>query len=316
MKTQILTGAQFSTYRIGGPLEEVYQPESREETLALLTRIAPQIQSGERKITLLGWGGNTIIASQGISGITIVTRKLTWIDPLGPETFRFAGGVHLAKASKVAQQHALTGAEYMIGIPGTIGGAIRMNAGALGQETGQVVRSAMIFNFETGELERWSAADLSFRYRHSAIDPKIHMVVEAELVFTPGDRGKITEMMEHSVQFRKTHHPVEPNGGSVFKNPYPRDSEKGFMTAGWMLDRLEAKTWREGGVMVSPRHANFIVNVNEGTSTDVLRLMTRMKRAMKAEYDVDAHVENIFLGDATEEEQQLWKELTGETLIG
>lgn len=88
------------------------------------------------------------------------------------------------------------------------------------------------------------------------------------------------------------------------------------MTAGWMLDRLEAKTWREGGVMVSPRHANFIVNVNEGTSTDVLRLMTRMKRAMKAEYDVDAHVENIFLGDATEEEQQLWKELTGETLIG
>lgn len=193
----------------------------------------------------------------------------------------------------------------MIGIPGTMGGAVRMNAGALGQETADLVQSVRLFNLQTGEVEIWTSEQLQFSYRKSAIDPAQHIILSAELEFTPGDAPRIHQMMEQSVQFRKTHHPKEPNGGSVFKNPSKE------MPMGKLMDELGAKgNWKEGGVMVSPLHGNFIVNVDNGTSTDVLRLMLRMKNAIKSHYKLDTHPENLLLGDATEEEQILWRELS------
>jgi UDP-N-acetylmuramate dehydrogenase len=255
----------------------------------------------------LGWGGNSIIASAGIRGVTIITRKLDWVEPKSATSIAFGAGVHLAKSASVALKHALTGGEYMIGIPGTIGGAIRMNAGALGQETAELVRSVTVFNLESAELETWLPEQLGFSYRKSSIDPRRHIVLSAELEFQPGNAAEISAMMEKSVNFRKTHHPKEPNGGSVFKNPSKE------MPAGKLMEELGAKgQWREGGAMVSPLHGNFIVNVDNATSTDVLRLMLRMKRAVRERYDLDAHPENLFLGEATEEEQALWQELLRE----
>jgi UDP-N-acetylmuramate dehydrogenase len=162
-----------------------------------------------------------------------------------------------------------------------------------------------VFNLETGLLETWLPEQLGFRYRWSEIDPAKHIVLSAELEFQPGNVATISEMMDQSVNFRKTHHPKDPNGGSVFKNPSKE------MPAGRLMEELGAKgQWREGGVMVSPLHGNFIVNIDNGTSTDVLRLMHRMKRAIKESYGLDAHPENLFLGEATEEEQALWRDLT------
>lgn len=297
---QTLMGANFTTYRIGGPLQEAYQPATEAELIAILR----EVQRTGKQLTVLGWGGNSIIASRGISGVTIITRKLDWVEPKSPTRIAFGAGVHLAKSASAALKQSLTGGEYMIGIPGTIGGAIRMNAGALGQETSEVVRSVNLFNLQTGDVETWLPEQLGFSYRKSSIDPQTHIILSAELEFQPGDAAKIAEMMDQSVAFRKTHHPKEPNGGSVFKNPSKE------MPAGRLLEELGAKgNWREGGAMVSPLHGNFIVNMDNGTSTDVLKLMLRMKRAIHERYGLDAHPENLLLGDATDEEIALWREL-------
>ncbi|MBX2861251.1 MAG: UDP-N-acetylmuramate dehydrogenase [Vampirovibrio sp.] len=306
-------GSGFTTYRIGGPLDEIYKPNSFEEACANLQEIRSRIQLEHHVLTILGWGGNTIIASAGIRGITLITRKMDWVENLGNNRFQFGAGVHLAKSAKVAQDTSLTGGEYMIGIPGTIGGAIRMNAGALKQETAEIVREATIFNMETGGIETWDHERLGFHYRKSAIQPDQHIVLQAVLEFTSGDPTDIAQRMDGSVQFRKTHHPTEPNGGSVFKNPDVSEFKdpESKMSAGQLLDKLGARTWEEGGVRVCPIHANFIINDRQGTSTDILRLMTRMKRAAFDAYGVCLHPENLFIGDATEEEKDLWAELKG-----
>lgn len=298
---QVLMGAQFTTYRIGGPLDEAYQPRSEAEMVNILR----QTQAAGKPLTLLGWGGNSIIASAGIRGVAIITRKLDWVEPITDTRIAFGAGVHLAKAASVALKHGLTGGEFMIGIPGTIGGAVRMNAGALGQETANLVRSVNLYNLETAQLETWLPEQLGFQYRKSVIDPLKHVVLSAELEFQPGNPAEISATMTKSVQFRKTHHPKEPNGGSVFKNPSKE------MPAGKLMEELGAKgQWREGGAMVSPLHGNFIVNVDNATSLDVLRLMRRMQRAIQETYGLEAHPENLFLGDATPEEQALWQALT------
>ena len=301
--SKTLTGVEFCTYRVGGPLDLAYQPATLEEAVEVL-RFAKE---SKQPLTVLGWGGNSIIASRGIRGITLITRKMTWVRPLenNPHAFEFGAGVHLAKVSAEALQHGLSGAEFMIGIPGTVGGAVRMNAGALKQEMADVVIAAQVFNLETGQLETWDKTRLDFQYRKSAIDPEKHIVLAATLQFHPGHPAEIKSQMDASVQFRKTHHPTEPNGGSVFANPSPEEP------VGKLLDQIGARNpvWAEGGVHISPLHCNFIVNVNQGTSTDILRLMLRMKFAIFEHYQLDVHPENKFIGDATDEEKRLWQQL-------
>jgi UDP-N-acetylmuramate dehydrogenase len=301
LSPQKFMGANFTTYRIGGPLEEAYQPATEAEMIDVLQRVC---RDG-KKLTVLGWGGNSLIASQGISGVTIITRKLDWVETVSPTRLKFGAGVHLAKSASAALKAELAGGEFMIGIPGTVGGAVRMNAGALGQEVAEITRSVTLFNLESGSVETWSPDQLQFSYRKSSINPARHIVLSAEMEFKPGNPAEISVLMDGSVNFRKTHHPKEPNGGSVFKNP----SKKQPM--GLLMEELGAKgQWREGGAMVSPLHGNFIINFNNATSSDVLRLMLRMKRAVHEHYGLDAHPENLFLGDATDEEIAMWQELT------
>lgn len=297
---QVLTGSQFSTYRIGGILDEAYQPKTEEETLSILHRA----QQEKKKVTLLGWGGNTIIASRGIRDITLITRKLDWVVPIGNTAFWFGTGVHLAKAANVAMQHSLTGGEFMVGIPGTVGGAVCMNAGALGQETAKVIQRVKLYHTEKQAVEEWSLAELDFQYRKSNIQPGTHVILSALLAFEPGNQAQIAQTMQNSVRFRKEHHPKEPNGGSVFKNPLPD------MPVGKLIDELGGKgVWQEGGVMVSPLHGNFIINVDNGSSTDLLKLMLRMKQAIHQHYGLDVFPENLLIGDISPTEEQLWKQL-------
>lgn len=294
-------GARYCSYRVGGPLDEPYLPKNIQETLDLLSLA----QERGCRLAVIGGGANTLIASRGIRGITLLCKRLMSIEQLGEHTFRIGAGLPLARISTLAQERSLTGAEFMIGIPGTLGGAIVMNAGAMGQETSNLVNSALMYNRDSGEMETWSREQLAFSYRKSAVDPDRMVVLGAELSFSPGDPATIAEHVQKSLLFRQKHHPKEPNGGSVFKNPAPD------RPAGFLLDEAGAKGWQEGGAMISLRHANFIVNRGGATSTDILRLMLRMKRLIHERYGLDAFPENRFIGDATEEEQSIWGELTG-----
>ena len=298
--TEKLQGAQYCSYRLGGPLDEPYLPTSLEEAIAVLT----MVRNAEKPLTIVGGGSNTIIASQGIRGVTFLCKRLMFVNPMSEHTFQIGSGMPLAKVCKLAQEHSLSGAEFMIGVPGTLGGAVTMNAGAMGQDTSEVMDHAIIFNMETGEIEPWSHEQLQFSYRKSSVTKQM-VILGAQLTFKAGDPQAIAELIQKSLTFRQQHHPKEPNGGSVFKNPTKE------MPTGKMLDEIGAKGWREGGAMISPMHANFIVNVDHATSTDILKLMLRMKHAIRDRYGYNVTPENRFLGDATPEEITIWEELTG-----
>lgn len=305
-----LTGVKFSTYRMGGPLAEAYQPETKDDAIHILTEIC----RAKQPCTILGWGGNVVVAKQGISGVTVITRKMTWNHQADEHRMVCGAGVHLAKVSKLAEQASLTGAEYMIGIPGTVGGAAKMNAGALGQDTASVIESVELFELQTATSCTYDAAELDYAYRHSMIDPSRYVVLEVTFVFKKGEQAEISEKMNQSVQFRKTHHPLEPNGGSVFRNPSPTAEHPNPQSVGQMLDQLGAKEWIQQGVRISPRHANFIINTcGDGTSTDVLTMMARMKQSIQHEYGVTVFPENYFIGDATDYEASVWAYLTGQS---
>jgi UDP-N-acetylmuramate dehydrogenase len=296
--------APYSTYRIGGPMDVAWHPQSALELEALLTGLNPLIKKGDTTLSLIGWGSNTLIATNGIRGNTIITRKLDNIVDKGDGLFIIEAGVHLAKVAQTILKAGYTGAEYLIGIPGTMGGAVMMNAGAMGQETAEIVEEVLVYDFDANATGWLSEETLHFAYRYSALDPLHKMVLAVKCRFHPGDTAETKSRMDRNIAFRKAHHPIEPNGGSVFRNP------EGGPAVGLMMDELGAKgVWTEGGAMVSPLHGNFIVNTGHATSQDVLTLMTRMQSAALEHSGKRILPENRFMGDATPDETALWKQL-------
>jgi UDP-N-acetylmuramate dehydrogenase len=305
-ETTLLASA-FSTYRIGGRMAEAYQPASVEQAIATFNALKPKFEANPTlPLTLLGWGSNSLIASNGIEGITIITRKLATIEPLSPTTLRIGAGVHLAKVATAVQELGLAGAEFFIGIPGTLGGAVVMNAGAMGQETANILTQVLIYDFTTLTASWHPASQLAFAYRQSAINPHHQVVIAADCTFALGDKTLSKQRMEANMAFRKQHHPTQPNGGSVFRNPVG----EGALAVGQMVDALGGKgTWRVGDAQVSPLHGNFIVNLGQATSTHVLQLMLQVKEAVAQHYGVTIYPENKFLGQATPAEVALWQAL-------
>jgi len=300
------SAAAYSTYRIGGPMAEAYFPTSVLEAEMLLKHLKPRLLNGE-EMTVLGWGSNTLIASAGIGGICLITRKLAGIQPLETDTsFRFEAGVHLAKVANVALQAGLTGGEFFIGIPGTMGGACRMNAGAMGQESSKIIKRALVFdlvNFDSGWV---SAEAFKFSYRFAKMNPRHQLVLAVDCEFQRGDVQAAQARMEANMAFRKEHHPLEPNGGSVFRNPEGVNAP----SVGKMIDELGGRgAWQCGQAKISEKHGNFIINMGHATSLDVLQVMQKMQTAIAKHYGYRVYPENKFIGLATAEEQSLWHQL-------
>lgn len=300
------SAAPYSTYRIGGAMQEAYFPTSILEAETLLKTLKPRLLTGE-PLTVLGWGSNTLIASAGIGGISFITRKLAGIQPLETgDSFRFEAGVHLAKVANTALQAGLTGGEFFVGIPGTMGGACRMNAGAMGQESSHIIKRALVFdlvNFDSGWV---NAEAFEFSYRFAKINPQHQLVLAVDCQFQQGDVHQAQARMEENMAFRKTHHPIEPNGGSVFRNP----TEPNSPSVGKMIDELGGRgNWHCGQAKISEKHGNFIINIGQATSLDVLQLMLKMKTAIQTAYGLTVYPENKFIGLATQEEYAIWQQL-------
>jgi UDP-N-acetylmuramate dehydrogenase len=294
----------YSTYRIGGVMDEAYFPTTRQEAEALLNHLKPRLLANE-PLTTIGWGSNTLIASAGIRGITLVLRKLAGWQQLSPTVFQFDAGVHLAKVANIAKEAGLTGAEFYIGIPGTIGGACRMNAGAMGKESALVITKVLVYDLTTFTAAWVDKESLQFAYRFARIDSSHQLILTVECLFQPATDPALTQrLMDDNMTFRKTHHPIEPNGGSVFRNP------PNAPPVGKLVDELGGKgIWQVGDAMVSPKHGNFIINKGNATSSDVLQLMLQIKHRV---FDATGHVifpENKFLGHAPQQELDWWAAL-------
>ncbi len=276
--------SKHTTWRVGGPAEIMCLPQSPEDC-AFLLRLCSTYQI---PVTLLGSGSNVLVADGGLKGVVIKTQKLKTVVWDGVQVTAGAG-VSLPFLSQEAYKKSLSGLEFAAGIPGTIGGAAIMNAGAYGSSLAQVV-SRITTLTEEGKFKIYSREELQFNYRTSILKNKNELVVEVVLLLKPGDPLEIRKAMDKNLREREAKQPLNlPNAGSVFKNP-PGDS------AGRLIEAAGAKGWRVGDAQVSEKHANFIVNLGKAKAADIIQLIKEVQRTVKEKFSVTLETEIIFLG--------------------
>lgn len=278
---------RFTTFRIGGKADAVCFVED----LGSLDRVLAYARETATPYLVLGRGSNLLVKDGGVRGLAIILRGALALFERGGEKgdLVFAGaGLHLSECLSACRQEGLGGLEFLAGIPGTVGGAVAMNAGAWGKEAGDVVRRVEIM-LPTGERIAGDRADLRFSYRRFAM-PEGAVIVKVAFQCIPEKPHVVAERMARYLEQRKRTQPLEyPSGGSVFKNP-PRDY------AGRLIEKVGLKGFRIGGAMISGKHANFIVNTGEATAGDVLALMETAKKKVKEETGVDLELEIRVVG--------------------
>ena len=202
----------------------------------------------------------------------------------------FGSGVSLAQASKKAAELGLSGMEFAVGIPGSIGGAVYMNAGAYDGEMSKVVKSVRVMD-AAGEVSELSAGELDFGYRHSALQGSSKIVTSVTVELAAGDKQAIAEKMADFSNRRITKQPLElPSAGSMFKRP------PGYF-AGTLIDQTGLKGYTVGGAQVSTKHAGFVVNIGGATAADVLQLISDVQAKVFAAHGVHLETEVLVLGE-------------------
>lgn len=281
---------RLTTFKIGGRIKEVFFPQSLEEF--------EQILKENKDIKVFGNLSNTLISSDGYDGKIVLTTKMNNIKI--DETRVVAdAGVKGPKLSQEVYKNGLSGLEFMIGFPGSIGGEVCMNASANKQAISDTLTSVTCYSKDKG-LVKFSKDEMEFAYRTSRCQCEDLIVLQAEFILSKKNKDEIQSQMESNLEFRKAHQPSLslPNCGSIFKNPQG-DS------AGRLLETIGAKELTVGGVKVWENHANFIVNANSGTSLDVITLMHTMYKKVKEKYNIELEPEIRFLGGNNEKENEL-----------
>lgn len=269
--------SRHTSFRIGGPARRMAFPESREQ-LVILLGLAEEC--GIRPF-LLGRGTNLLVSDRGLDTLVIKTaERMTSIRRLDDVTLEADVGVLLSRLAVYAQQAGLAGLEFAHGIPGSLGGAVYMNAGAYGGEMKQVLRSAVVLFPEEG-IRTLSCEELNLSYRHSLLTKHPEAVVlYAEFELTPGDPETIRTAMRELMAKRKASQPLEwPSAGSTFKRP-----EGHF--AGTLIDQCGLKGLTVGGAQVSEKHAGFLINRGGATFADMAELIRQVQQRVLEETGV------------------------------
>lgn len=274
---------KYTTWRVGGPADIFYRPENPEQCAQVLS-LAWRHQV---PVTFLGVGSNVLVSDEGIRGLVIQTegfREVFW-----NETEVTAGsGVLLSHLSRLAAEKGLSGLEFAAGIPGSLGGAVVMNAGAYGFSLDQVIVSVKSLDLE-GTLKEYRKNELDLNYRYSVFKKKKEIIVETTLSLKPGEITEIKQLMTGYLNTRREKQPLElPNAGSVFKNT--------GMGAGRLIEGVGAKGWRIGDAQVSEKHGNFIVNLGEAKAGEIIALIKEVQEAVREKYNLELETEVVFLG--------------------
>ena len=265
----------FTTFKIGGPAELMVIPRSAD---ALSQTVKKCFESGITPF-ILGNGSNLLVADSGIKGVTLYIGALDGISLEGGEIIRCAAGVSVSRLCCFALENGLAGLEFAYGIPGSVGGAIYMNAGAYGGEFSQVTAGCEFID-KDGELRRMEAADMQLSYRHSVFSENGGIVTAAFLRLHQGDSTEIRERMNGFLEQRRDKQPLQyPSAGSVFKRP------EGFY-AGALIEQCGLKGKSIGGAQVSEKHAGFIINTGGATASDVLALIELIQKTVLKETGV------------------------------
>lgn len=277
---------KHTTFRIGGLADFLLLPA----TIIEIQQVLAIAKQWALPVTILGRGSNVLVADRGIRGI--VLRMTKWLGTIRRNGDRLivGAGANLSDVARYAAGEGLTGLEFAIGIPGTIGGAVFMNAGAYGGEISQVVVGVTAVD-QTGEAAHYAAGGLRFGYRSSTFAADNSLICEVELQLQPGDKALISQTMQDYTLRRNSKQPVElPSAGSAFKRPPGH-------YAGTLIEAAGLKGFTIGGAQVSPKHAGFIVNIGGATAADVKQLIAAIKQRVYAQFAVELQPEIRLIGE-------------------
>ena len=264
--------ADLVTYRLGGPVAALVRVGSEAE----LTAVAEVVAEYRPPVLVVGRGSNLLVADEGFAGLGVVLDGVYDTVDLDRGAVTAGGAVALPVLARRSAAAGLAGLEFLVGIPGSVGGAVRMNAGGHGRETREVLVRAWVSDLGAGgRPEARSVDDLAFGYRHSALGDT-DLVVRAEFGVTADDPARCEERVAEIVRWRREHQPGGANAGSVFRNP-PDDS------AGRLIDACGLKGLRSGGATVSDKHANFIQAGAGARAADVRDLVVMVQRRVESE---------------------------------
>lgn len=276
--------AALTTFAIGGPVACLAEPDSPAE----LGRLLQFLSAEGIPWRILGAGSNILAADEVHPGCVIrLGRGLRYVHPCGGGVFRVGGAMALMSLSRELSEGGFAGLEFAGGIPASLGGAVRMNAGAHGAEMASVLRSLTVY--EQGELHEYAAAALPFSYRHSGLSEQA-IVVEATIALTPGDPRTSRELRAKHLAYRKETQPLSlPSAGSVFRNPDPHHP------AGRLIEACGLKGARSGGARISELHGNWIVNEGRtAAARDVQTLIARCQTAVREQHGFELHPEVVW----------------------
>ena len=275
-----------TSFKIGGKADLFVQPDSVEK----LTAVISGCKKNGIEILILGKGSNLLFSDEGFRGVVISTSRLDKIELIDETTIYCQSGVTLSKLCRFALDNSLTGLEFAYGIPGSVGGAVYMNAGAYGGEISDVVVSSEYYDTHNDILVTIDSAAHNFSHRHSIFhDHTEYIILSTTLKLKVGDSEEIFNLMTKNMSSRREKQPLEyPNAGSTFKRP------EGYF-AGKLIEDSGLKGYTIGGAQVSEKHAGFLINRGGATSSDVLSLMEHIKHTVKGNYGVDLESEIIYI---------------------
>lgn len=282
--------AEHTTFRIGGPADYFIAPADPQD-LARGIALCRQVNV---PCYVIGNGSNLLVGDKGYRGVIFHISKgmdsITCTEKDDRLTLRAGAGALLARAARLVSEKGFTGFEYATGIPGSVGGAVMMDAGAYGGEIKDSLVWADVLDAQTGQILRLSAEELQFGYRHSIIMDKDYIVLEACFAFERGDADAIARYVAELSDKRRTNQPLDyPSAGSTFKRP------TGYF-AGKLIQDSGLKGFRVGGAQVSEKHAGFVINTGSATAADVAELIRQVQNKVYEEFEVRLEPEVRFLG--------------------
>ena len=279
---------KYTTFKIGGLAECLIKIDSLDELKEILTFV----NQNHLPLTIIGNGSNLLISDKGIKGITLMIKleKIDMREKNDTIQITVGAGEKIGKLAQICLQNEITGLEELSGIPGTIGGAIRMNAGAHGKEMKDITKKVRCIDYQGKEIEL-ANDELQFDYRDSRFKREKYIITEITLQLQKGKKEKIKAKMEEYATYRKEKQPMEyPSAGSTFK----RGAD--FITAK-LIDEAGLKGYRIGDAEVSTKHSGFIINKGNATAKDVLALVEHVKKTVYEKFQKKIELEIEVMGE-------------------
>lgn len=300
--------APYTTFKIGGPARYFFVAKTVED-IKKAVQVAKELKL---PYYIIGNGSNILVSDRGFDGLAI--RIMSYGLKITGQKIFVESGFALGKIVMDSVKGGLSGLEWLIGIPGTVGGAISGNAGAYGHSIGDTIESVKILNADSGKEDVLSGKECSFSYRHSIFKEKKYIILSAILKLKKGDKKESEKKIKEYISKRQGKHPVGPSAGSVFKNPLIIENQKVFeklvkkypeiekfkvtgrIPAGWLVEEYGLLGKKIGGAMISKEHGNFIINAGGANAEDVIMLISLIKQKIRVNFGIQMEEEIRYVG--------------------